>query len=324
MSGNSAIDVAIALVLLYLVLSMIVTVLNEQFATAVDLRASTLESALSQLIDDNTLKADFWNHGLIAGLNAAVASEKANPVFRFLASICRTISGLGKDDGQPRVSYLSGRTFASALLASVDTTKTLATFDEVKSAIANMPDSNVRDALLSQLATANGDLEKLHENVSAWFDRSMERVSGVYKRYLKKISFVIGAVVVLVLNADTLYVANALWNDASLRAGMVEAASAAVAKGDPVKLSGDGDALQQIKQLEGTLRPLPLGWSKANLKSEVSPANFVLLVEKIVGLLLTAFAISLGAPFWFDLLGKFMRIRGTGEKPEKTTDTISH
>jgi len=43
------------------------------------------------------------------------------------------------------------------------------------------------------------------------------------------------------------------------------------------------------------------------------------VLAKIVGLALTAIAISLGAPFWFDLLSMFMRIRGTGDKPEKTS-----
>jgi hypothetical protein len=36
------------------------------------------------------------------------------------------------------------------------------------------------------------------------------------------------------------------------------------------------------------------------------------------GLLLTTFAISLGAPFWFDLLGKVSNIKGMGKKPLTT------
>ena len=36
-----------------------------------------------------------------------------------------------------------------------------------------------------------------------------------------------------------------------------------------------------------------------------------------LGFLITAFAISLGAPFWFDLLNKFVNLRVGGTKPEK-------
>jgi hypothetical protein len=38
---------------------------------------------------------------------------------------------------------------------------------------------------------------------------------------------------------------------------------------------------------------------------------------KLIGLLLTALAISLGAPFWFDLLNKVISIRAAGRSPEE-------
>jgi hypothetical protein len=37
----------------------------------------------------------------------------------------------------------------------------------------------------------------------------------------------------------------------------------------------------------------------------------------ILGWLITAFAVSLGAPFWFDLLNKFVNIRASGKAPEE-------
>jgi hypothetical protein len=41
-------------------------------------------------------------------------------------------------------------------------------------------------------------------------------------------------------------------------------------------------------------------------------------VTKILGLLLTGMAAAQGAPFWFDILKKFINIRGTGTKPSDT------
>jgi hypothetical protein len=37
---------------------------------------------------------------------------------------------------------------------------------------------------------------------------------------------------------------------------------------------------------------------------------------KVFGLLLSALAVSLGAPFWFDTLSKFMNVRGAGKVPD--------
>ena len=41
---------------------------------------------------------------------------------------------------------------------------------------------------------------------------------------------------------------------------------------------------------------------------------------KIVGILLTTIAVSLGAPFWFDMLNKLVNLRSTGVKPKKSED----
>jgi len=76
MGSNAAIDVAVSLILMYLVLSLIVTVLNEAIATAADLRAANLQAALNGLIDDPELRKQFYDHGLIASANDAVKDRK--------------------------------------------------------------------------------------------------------------------------------------------------------------------------------------------------------------------------------------------------------
>ena len=40
------------------------------------------------------------------------------------------------------------------------------------------------------------------------------------------------------------------------------------------------------------------------------------ILVKILGLLMTVAAVSLGAPFWFDLLGKVAQLRSTGKREE--------
>lgn len=326
MGSNAAIDVAISLVLMYLVLSLIVTVLNEVVATAADLRSSNLEQAVTALIDDQTLRSDFYDHGLIASVNDATTDRKG--IFlRIIGWLYRFLTRTKPASGS-HASYFSGQVFARALLGSVDVAKDLPTYADIEAAVQKMQDTNVRDVLLAQMATANGDLQSLHENVAAWFDNSMDRVSGVYKRHLKQISLFIGIILVLVVNADTLKVAKSLWNDSALRASMVQTAGTLVKEGQPAA-GNAGDlntavnaAVQQINEAEQKLRPLPLGWTSSSVPQWPWKWSLAWLAfAKIVGLILTAIAISLGAPFWFDLLSMFMKIRGTGDKPEKTSET---
>ena len=42
------------------------------------------------------------------------------------------------------------------------------------------------------------------------------------------------------------------------------------------------------------------------------------LLRLLAGWLITAIALSLGAPFWFDTLNKFMVVRGTVKPQEKS------
>jgi hypothetical protein len=284
MGSNAVLDIAIGLVLMYLVLSLIGTVVNEFIATLNKTRASTLKTAIPRILDNPTLLADFYNHGLIDSTNKAAAGGHA--------------------------SYFSGQTFAMAVLGSLDATKPIPGFADVKSAIENMPDCNIRDVLLAQLATANGSLDTLSTGIANYFDDVMDRVSGIYKQYLKWISLGVGLFIVALLNADSIAVGTALWKDSSLRAEMVESAKSALAS-SPSEACKDTDIVKKLNCLENEIRPLPLGWY-------AWPDSSWHWFWKIIGLFLSALAVSLGAPFWFDLLSKFVNIRGSGPPPERT------
>lgn len=325
MGSNAALDVAIALVLMYLVLSLIATIINEIIATFFALRAANLAGAIGQIIDVPVLKADFYNHGLVAGTRDAVGKH---------------------------VSYMSGDTFALALLASLDPTKPLPGFADIKGAVENLPDSNIRDVLLAQVAAAGTDLAALRKNVSSWFDTAMDRVSGTYKRNTKVISLIVGILIAGIMNADTISVAKHLWGDGAVRAEMVQAADTIVQK-ELARTAGEGagttppqasssiggaagtapppvhqtkrekspsplvtQATSAIANATDALRPLPIGWPLHVQQSGGLGAVVLFWLVTLGGWLMTGLAISLGAPFWFDLLSKFMNIRGTGPKPE--------
>ncbi|TXF89841.1 hypothetical protein FUA23_09150 [Neolewinella aurantiaca] len=79
------------------------------------------------------------------------------------------------------------------------------------------------------------------------------------------------------------------------------------------------DFRESLEDLKGLLnneiaeirRPLGMGWEGVSLR-ELSTFD---LVTKVLGFILTALAISMGAPFWFDLLKKLVNIRSSGSRP---------
>src|SRR5262249_5074841 len=149
-------------------------------------------------------------------------------------------------------------------------------------------------------------------NLQAWFDSAMDRVSGAYKRRTQELIFVVGLVVTITVNADTLTIAQRLVQDDSLRKALVAEAETTARSGEP----RPDAAKARYRDLEA--RGFPIGWARTlpawSDKCDIAcvassavrqvPAN-------ILGWLITAFAISLGAPFWFDMLNKFIVIRST-------------
>jgi len=203
---------------------------------------------------------------------------------------------------------------ALALIGSLDPATPLPGIAEIKKAALALPAGSVRDALLSNLMVANNDVDKLRASIATWYDDSMERLSGAYKRQLKWITMLIGLAVAVAFNADSLKVATTLWNDPERRALVVESATKVVQEGLPKSGQPTGE----------TLRPLPIGWN-CDVAKPGAPTPSVWkcatmeppTTTQIAGWLLTAAALSLGAPFWFDLLSKFMNVRGAGAKPAR-------
>src|SRR5205823_7487582 len=129
-----------------------------------------------------------------------------------------------------------------------------------------------------------------------------------YKRYAKRVILAIAVVLALALNADTVVFVNSLWHDPALRASVAAQAtnveSAQCPQGVP-PLDCVTQSVQQVKDLT-----VPIGWpahpsGDPRVPHGSAGAIFLGWLLKLVGLALTAAAISRGAPFWFDLLNRF-------------------
>ncbi|HVO16040.1 MAG TPA: hypothetical protein VMV26_12535 [Alphaproteobacteria bacterium] len=294
MSVNAMVDVAIGLILMYLVLSLVCTAVNEFLAGVLKLRAAKLRQGIEDLIDNDQLRATFDDHGLIAGTRAALK---------------------GRDP-----SYMSGRTFAAALLDSLDPNKPLLSLDDVRKAADRLPASNIKDAILGAFTERVQTLEGLRNNVAAWFDDTMDRLSGSYKRWLQLISLLVGLAIAVALNADSWTVASALWSDAALRGQMAAAAGKIVEDAGKAGTTPTAESLgKNLKDLRDQLQPLPIGWTDAPGRPDHQwYDNWHGRLSKLFGWLFTGFAVMLGAPFWFDLLSRFVQLRSSGEKPKSS------
>jgi hypothetical protein len=146
----------------------------------------------------------------------------------------------------------------------------------------------------------------------------------------------VGLMVTIAFNVDSFNVAVTLWSDQDHRASIVAIATqmsqeplSDVPKGvDKAKL------YETINKTEDTLRSLPIGWNCSGNRAagtslpdqkpmplgswECAKRNLTGLTPmQVLGWIFTATALTLGAPFWFGLLQKFVNVRGAGGRPKR-------
>ncbi|MEI6681917.1 MAG: hypothetical protein WCO44_04780 [Bacteroidota bacterium] len=251
--------------------------------------------------------------------------------------------------------------------------------------------------LQMHLTNSVNNLEIFSNKIEGWYDDTMDRVSGWYKRQSQFILLSIGLCLAVMFNVDVIKVADRLSVDKDARDKLVQMAIQASDKykDDPrVKnlMTDNGIKAKDTltvnnlfneyqakadsakKMLDGDVKAsneiLAVGWGdygidrfkarvlarhqifvpnkfwkthkSAKLDSCLNLAFIVLCKEhwirynstvhnvcyvlnesahwnKILGFLLLAFAVSLGAPFWFDMLNKVIKLRSSGVKQDSAT-----
>ena len=319
MFGSSVLDIGIGMIFVYLMVSLVCTAANESLASLFRWRSDTLRDGIRNLLDGPDPKSSAWTKKFYE-----------HPL----------IQSLSKPGQQP--SYIPSRTFTLALLDLVlpaGAAATTSTGQDLRAAIAASPcapglkqvlqlliDEAERSTAAGQRLRLAGVLdiqkldslfEQLHQHIEIWFNTSMERVSGWYKRRAQAWTLAIAVVLTVALNVDSVLISRRLARDSALRSVIVAQAEEMVKQPPAVTPSQDTSAHVQLLQdriQELKSVGIPLGWPDPDGPPS-GPSWFLL---KIMGLLLTAGAASLGAPFWFDMLNRFMSIRSAGKAPEET------
>ena len=198
--------------------------------------------------------------------------------------------------------------------------------------------ARVRSELKRVLTLLVGDAEKMatavnersqlvSERLEAWFNDRMARAAGWYKRRAQAWSFALAVVVTVAFNADTLHVATRLWSDAALRETVVAVAEAyGETRESEVNAEGSGGSARRTvrgPRRRSACRLAGTGPTKRSCRVHVArPVVFQAAGCRLwwqrgavlVGWLVTALAVSLGAAFWFDVLSRALHLRGTGAR----------
>ncbi|HIK17359.1 MAG TPA: hypothetical protein IGS53_18990 [Leptolyngbyaceae cyanobacterium M33_DOE_097] len=195
----------------------------------------------------------------------------------------------------------------------------------------------VQDRTLTDIQAG---LHELQREIAAWYDRAMDRASGVYRRNAKGVALIIGFLLAVATNTDTLHVIQRLAKEPTLRETYSQAATALVERNPEaiacfnatdnraeqnkcLKEGGINASATDLSQALDQATDLPLGWANNNWQEQWQPNRrgiFASVFYLVVGWATTGIAIAMGAPFWFDLIQKVVGARNAGNRPSSTTN----
>jgi hypothetical protein len=373
MFDSIVLDVVIGLVFVYLLHSLLASIVQEMIATNLGLRAKVLEKAIVRMLQDEKAMTRFaarllsWKRLLFPGDNL-----KNSPVACAFYNH-GLIKYLGEDKWHRKPAYITAKNFSKVMIdmlrgndaqigddfrAKIDAMLAIGKIDQSTPSKPNQQyalDEGTLVYLRSLWADSQGDVEKFKTSLENWFDDTMARASGWYKRYVQLILFMIGLTMAITFNIDTLQIVDKLSKDPELRAQLVQHADKYLKENTALKAeiaamrkrnSKSLDTIKTIEQydllaqkndslidaastmVKGDIRKidnlLGMGWEhKKHPKKCEFPYQLkgkAFSFSTFLGWFITGIAISMGAPFWFDLLSKLMKLKGNGDLPDNSSD----
>lgn len=306
-------DTILATIFVFLVFSLAVSAFNEWLLGVLDRRAAFLKLALREILESGMTPERLANssvtidkllrHGLVASLSRGPYDPQ-----------------VGGTKGVP--SYIPPDLFAGALLSLLKGADK--PFD--RTLLERLPPGTLlRESLVSIYDEVSGDLANFRSKVETWFDEAMARTSGWYKRYTQKWMLGIAFVFAIACNVDSIRVIRDISGNEELRKQLVANTETFASQNHQANLMGNNttrgaartdyqqakrDYHQSIDRLEQS--GIPIGWPDGETLSTWTIGDSL---QALAGWALTALAASLGAPFWFDTLNRFINLRSAGPRP---------
>ncbi|WP_413667886.1 hypothetical protein ACEN9X_25915 [Mucilaginibacter sp. Mucisp86] len=439
MFNSIVLDVFIGLIFVYLLYSLLATILQEIVARWFNLRSRMLQMAIRRMLEDDNkysqlslinavieiyygivrffyphyksksyLTKAFFNYPTIKYL--AQSSWQSKPAYldpsNFSQTLIYMLRGDNYDGTSPQMSLIQKSLFVQKnILIGANTAQI---------------DSETLAFLQKLFYDSTNDIDKFKSLLEKWFNDTMDRTSGWYKKQTRVLLFLIGFIMAYNFNIDTIAIYKLLAKDKTARQNLVtlavnnrdkyetlvkqvdekankdsltadtskkgakiirhyiivsdsdlvkarKAVDEDISQANMIAAIGRPDEdsckicdtlklrLGKIKNLHDTSSlKLRKGFATSNNKKpskndtlklkkaldsikRVAHSDSLKIKQKIDyynktftcagnpyqnpqnkfwGWLITALALSLGSTFWFDLLNRFIQLRGTGPKPQ--------
>ncbi|MBO9620697.1 MAG: hypothetical protein J7539_16865 [Niabella sp.] len=314
MFNSIVINLVILLSFTYFIASLMLSSINEAIASSLNARAQLLKKTLLHLFDDPQWAAYIEN--------------------QFYKSL--HIQALQKD-AKKLPSYIPGDNFILTLIDNIGYVNYDPALIERGISESMLPPS-IKQVLLELWSKSKSNIDENAKNpmqafeteIKKYYNNAMDRAGGIYKRNTRNMIWALGLLLCIIFNIDTIQISNKALSDPAhlnLVAGSIAAATANLHPSQPA------DSATSVKQAKDKLLALQAQYDSTTGyhfgyqhsmgaewgASKDQDFQFKVFLLKLLGILLTTFALQLGSTYWFEVLSKFVNLRATGKKPEEVT-----
>jgi hypothetical protein len=338
-------DVAIGLSYTFLAVSLLCSATREAIASLFQTRAKVLLDGVLTMLHESAGKPrlrGIWPSIMrFLRVDSGFGLDKLGPD-SLSAAVMRhpLIQGMAQQGRMP--SYIPSTIFARAFVSAL--TDKYGKAHSATMLLAEIGNTGLTRTLLAIMGEGANDVAALENAVRIWYETVMDRITGWYKRRSQLVLFCVGLFYACAMNIDAIELSKRLWSDHQAASNLADDGGDAVASGR-VKPGAAGTALMgastptptspavppaaaiagtpleqaaAAKKDWQTVEKLPIGWPSSRFSDTDGKGVLAFmgaLALALLGWIVTAFASSLGAPFWFDGIGWLLALRGTGSRP---------
>lgn len=348
MFNSPILDLVILLSFTYFIGSIMLTAINEAIAAIIKTRARDLKATLESLLIDTA------------------ATKTWQPFVQTVLFNSQHILSLMKSQ-KDTPSYIPAKNFVLAIIEQLNATDyTAGNIDQaIIKAKTALPQSlqdvlnNIWTKVSAHIISPQERVIAFEQELELFYDNAMERATGWYKRKTMLRMIILGFILAVVMNIDTIKITNDALSDKDKLSKTVDNIANAVASiehRDSVYIFKNKDTVKviqtikidtvlhydstnhtvkidsvikatitktkELKTIYNNQGGYQMGYgSQAAFmdqwfyNGDDNLGKFFGFILKLIGVLLTAFAMQLGSNYWFDILNKTINIRAAGKKP---------
>ncbi len=309
------ISIGLGFVLIFLILSLMVSGILDFISKFLSLKSTYLWEGIKNMLGSKVTQKDVDS----AAIDLVTKFESHH-----LMSSASIPHAKSKSQGKP--NYLEAESFSTILIHILDGTD----LKSLSETITRLPTSELKSFLEKTTNKAGSNLETVKTDVKNWYNEVMTQVSAAYKLRIKKIGLVVSIALVIGFNADSFSIYNRISKNSITTSNASQIIEMATSfsksdtylglvsgqdstRGEQTENGNFTNSVESATKLESLLEsmtnnysPLGVGWTSSEWKATIS-GGFMSVLIKLLGFALTIVAISMGAPFWYDVLKKITR-----------------